>query len=176
MALAYIGLSNNRGNGIKIFARTQHALKKIPHARLQTISPLYQTAPVGCPGKQRFYYNAVAQITTHRAPRQIHQQLQKIERKIQKKTRRRNAPRYLDLDYLFHGNATVKHRQLQIPHPRLHGRAFVLKPLLDILSYNDTKHGSYKKLTAAYKKCANQQITCLSPRHTFFYDHTTRHR
>lgn len=162
MTSIYIGLGSNRGNSYKKLQQAKTELGKIPSCRLRGFSPIYHTEPLGCPGKQRHYFNAVAELQTNQSPKQLHRHIKHIEHKIQKKTRQKNAPRYLDLDYLFHGNAIIRHRLLHIPHPRITKRAFVLQPLSDILMHRPKQLLLYKKIAQARRNCSDQLLTIVN--------------
>jgi 2-amino-4-hydroxy-6-hydroxymethyldihydropteridine diphosphokinase len=99
------------------------------------VSPNYVTAPVGCSEPQPDYVNAVAAIRTTLPPRALLAALQAIERR-QRRSRgdrsRHNLPRTLDLDLLIYGRRRIRQPGLTVPHPRMHERAFVLRPLADI--------------------------------------------
>ncbi len=162
MTRLYIGLGSNRGQSFKKLKTAKAELAKIPSCYLSGFSPIYQTEPLGCPGKQRYYFNAVAELQSIRSPKQLHASIRRIELKIQKKIRKKNAPRYLDLDYLYHGNAVIKHRLLQIPHPRINKRAFVLQPLADILKHRPTQFVRYKAILKARKQWTDQNLLIVN--------------
>ena len=116
-------------------ARAARALARIPGVRVVALSPNYATAPVGCDLPQPDYVNAVAAVRTTRAPRALLDALQRIERRQHRRRaeeRRRNAPRTLDLDLLLYGRRRMTVHGLCLPHPRMHERAFVLRPLVDV--------------------------------------------
>lgn len=133
MSRIYIGLGGNTIDAGKHLAHALRRLKKIPGAKFCALSKIYTTEPVGCPGKQRDYLNCVAALQSNLPPRRLHKRFQSIERRIQKKPRKRNAPRRVDIDYLLHANARIKRRELFLPHPRMHKRDFVLMPLGDVM-------------------------------------------
>ena len=112
-------------------------MRKLPGAKVSAMSPFYHSAPQGCPGNQPDYCNAVVAVKTSLPPRRLHLRLQKVERAVQRlcggRKRKRNAPRHLDIDYLFHGAARLRGKHLTLPHPRILERAFVLRPLADIV-------------------------------------------
>jgi 2-amino-4-hydroxy-6-hydroxymethyldihydropteridine diphosphokinase len=111
------------------------ALARLPRTRIVALSPNYATAPLLCDGDQPDYVNAVVALRTSLSPRALLAHLQAIERAQGRErgaARLRNAPRTLDLDLLLFGRRRVRLPQLTIPHPRMHERAFVLTPLLDI--------------------------------------------
>ena len=130
---AFIALGSNLGHPRRRIARALAALRRTPGIRVRAVSPNYVSAPVGGPA-QPDYVNAVAQIETTLAPRALLAQLQRIERR-QGRVRDptlRNAPRTLDLDLLLYGALRTRTRELTVPHPRMHERAFVLRPLVDV--------------------------------------------
>ena len=97
------------------------------------VSANYLTAPQGSSVPQPDYVNAVAMLETALAPRALLDRLQRIERlHRRKRPRERNAPRTLDLDLLLFGGRRLRAKDLSIPHPRMHVRAFVLRPLADM--------------------------------------------
>lgn len=134
MTRAAIGLGSNLGQPRGHLARALAALARVPGIRIIDVSPLYATAPVGGP-VQRDYLNLVAIVDTSLAPRALLAQLHAIERRAGRRrdpAAPRNAPRTLDLDLLLYGRRRARHHELALPHPRMHERAFVLRPLADV--------------------------------------------
>ncbi len=130
MTLAYVGLGANLGDPT---ATVQHAigcLGELPATALRAASSLYRTAPVDAAGPP--YINAVAALDTGLTPEALLEALQELERRAGRERPYHHAPRTLDLDLLLHGHAQVQTGRLTVPHPRLHQRAFVLRPLLEI--------------------------------------------
>ena len=134
MTYAYVGLGCNSGNCRRQLQTARRLLNRLSKTRLVAMSTVYCSAPLGCPGNQPAYLNAVAELQTGQSPTQLFGKLKKLERTVQKKRRTRNAVRRLDVDYLAHGACRLRLRQLTLPHPRLYQRAFVLQPLADILT------------------------------------------
>jgi 2-amino-4-hydroxy-6-hydroxymethyldihydropteridine diphosphokinase len=133
--LAYIGLGSNLAHPRRQLARAAWALARLPKSRLVALSRNYISAPVGCSDAQPDYVNAVAAIMTMLAPRALLMRLQAIERRHRRRRdldSKRNAPRTLDLDLLLYGRLRMDVPELSVPHPRMHERAFVLRPLHDI--------------------------------------------
>mgnify|MGYP003428821477 CR=1 FL=1 len=98
-------------------------------------SPNFATAPLGGSVPQPDYVNAVAMLRTALAPRALLARMQAIERRQRRRRDAetpRNAPRTLDLDLLLYGRRRVRTNDLTLPHPRLHLRAFALRPLFDV--------------------------------------------
>lgn len=133
VARAYVGLGSNVGDPEQQVARAIGALQALPASRLQAQSAGYRSLPWGDPD-QDDYINAVVAIDTTLTPQQLLAELLAIElaQGRDRSSGRRNGPRTLDLDLLLHGDALVDEPGLQLPHPRLHERAFVLLPLAEI--------------------------------------------
>jgi 2-amino-4-hydroxy-6-hydroxymethyldihydropteridine diphosphokinase len=104
----------------------------LPRTRIAAVSSLYRSARVGARTRQADYLNAVAAIDTSLSADELLRALQAIERRQRRRRAGVNAPRSLDLDFLLYGALQRTGRTLELPHPRLHLRAFVLRPLLDI--------------------------------------------
>ena len=133
--LAYIGLGSNLAHPRRQLARAAAALARIPRTRLVALSPNYVTAPVGVRDMQPDYVNAVAALYTRLEPRALLRRLQAIEHRQRRRREpgaARNAPRTLDLDLLLYGRRRIGLAHLAVPHPRMHERAFVLRPLHDL--------------------------------------------
>jgi 2-amino-4-hydroxy-6-hydroxymethyldihydropteridine diphosphokinase len=105
----------------------------MPHTRLVKSSSLYRTRPVGYAAQPPFV-NAVAQLETALSAERLLAELQAIEFRHGRDRSFANAPRTLDLDLLLFGDAVMDGEDLKLPHPRMHERAFVLVPLLEIAS------------------------------------------
>ena len=130
-ATTYVALGANLGDPLATLQAALAALAGIPATTLGTASSLYRTAPVGLRNQPDFV-NAVAQLRTTLSPRQMLEALFDIEAQFGRSRSVPNAPRTLDLDLLLHGETTLADRDLTLPHPRMHLRAFVLVPLLEI--------------------------------------------
>lgn len=108
------------------------ALEALDQCRLAAQSPLYETEPVGLKD-QAWFVNAVARLNTRLAPEGLLERLWDIERAMGRvRDGLKFGPRVLDLDILFFDDLAVFQDGLQIPHPRLHERRFVLQPLCDL--------------------------------------------
>ena len=128
--IAFVGIGANlgdaRGNVVDALAR----LGAQPGCRLAASSSLWRTAPVDSSGDD--YINAVAQVETSLDAHSLLAALQAIELQHGRERPYRNAPRTLDLDLLLYGDEIIETPDLAVPHPRMHERAFVLAPLLEI--------------------------------------------
>ncbi len=95
-------------------------------------SRFYKSAPLP-PSEQPWFVNCVASVDTAMGPEALLDALLAIERRFGRRRRERNAPRILDLDVLAYNNVTTgENKHLELPHPRMHERAFVLLPLAEI--------------------------------------------
>ena len=125
----YIALGTNLGD------RTENVGKAIrllaPQVDVIAESPIYQTSPWGYEDQPDFL-NQVLSVQTHLNPVDLLEYLQGIEVRIGRQPTFRYGPRVIDLDILFFADIIVDMPGLQIPHPRLHERAFVLVPLFDL--------------------------------------------
>lgn len=99
--------------------------------QVEAVSPLYETEPVGLRGQPSFL-NAVARMRTRLAPRELLRGLLEIEARRGRVRREKGGPRTLDLDLLSYDSAVIREPGLEVPHPRLHLRRFVLAPLASV--------------------------------------------
>jgi 2-amino-4-hydroxy-6-hydroxymethyldihydropteridine diphosphokinase len=127
---AYIGIGSNLGNPVDNVERAIQELGKLPKTRISARSSLFLTGPVDAAGDD--YVNAVAQIETELSSQDLLHALLSVERSFGRERPFLNAPRTLDLDLLLYGKETIAMPSLQVPHPRMTQRAFVMIPLLEI--------------------------------------------
>jgi 2-amino-4-hydroxy-6-hydroxymethyldihydropteridine diphosphokinase len=131
VASAYVGIGSNLDDPA---ARVRDALvdlAALPGTRLVKRSSLYRTQPQGYAAQPDFV-NAVAALDTELAPAELLDRLQAIETNAGRRRSFPNAPRTLDLDLLLYDAYRIDHPGLVVPHPRMHERAFVLVPLVEI--------------------------------------------
>lgn len=131
MTLAYIALGSNLNTPIAQLNSALHAIAQLPDTKLDTVSPFYQSKPLG-PQDQPDYVNAVAQIHTALSPLALLDELQRIENEQGRVRLRRWGERTLDLDILLYGNEIIQNERLTVPHYDMHNREFVIVPLFDI--------------------------------------------
>ena len=131
MTLAYVGLGANIGAPLRQLQTAFTQLDGLPNTRMSAQSGLYRSAPVGYLDQPEFL-NAVAQLETELSPDRLLQGLQEIEKHHGRERPFAGAPRTLDLDLLLYGDVVIDSPGLTLPHPRMHERAFVLKPLAEI--------------------------------------------
>lgn len=130
MKTAYLGLGSNIGN------REQHleqALSKLaaPDLRITRVSSVYETEPVGFTA-QRSFLNMVAEIETELFPMQLLSRIGKVEQALGRVRTIANGPRTIDVDILLYGRAAIRSGRLEVPHPRMAERRFVLAPLAEL--------------------------------------------
>lgn len=131
MSLAYVGVGSNLDGPQRQVAQALDELDGIPGTRVVKRSSLYRSAPVGYTAQPEFV-NAVAALDTTLDPDALLGELQAIEARHGRSRSFPNAPRSLDLDLLLYGEVEQRSARLTLPHPRMHERAFVLRPLLDL--------------------------------------------
>jgi 2-amino-4-hydroxy-6-hydroxymethyldihydropteridine diphosphokinase len=127
---AYIGIGANLGDAQANVQDAIARLRALPGCTVSAVSSLYRTAPIDSSGDD--YINAVACLETELGAEELLQALQGIELAHGRERPYRNAPRTLDLDVLLYGQQEIRTPTLQVPHPRMCERAFVIVPLLEI--------------------------------------------
>jgi 2-amino-4-hydroxy-6-hydroxymethyldihydropteridine diphosphokinase len=131
---AWIGLGSNLGDRLATLLAAREALERAPGIAVVASSAIYESDAVG-PGEQGPYLNAVLAIDTRLDPHSLLETLLRIEREL---GRDRSAdavrwgPRTLDLDLLLYADLCIDEPGLEVPHPRLHERGFVLRPLAEL--------------------------------------------
>jgi len=134
---AYIGLGSNLGDRRAFVRRAVETLGALDGVTVVEQSELYETDPVGGPPQPRFL-NGVVKIECRMSVHETFQHLHRIEETLGRTREGKNQPRPIDLDLLLWGDAVVDDEGLTVPHPRLHERWFVLRPLADIAP--DVRH------------------------------------
>jgi 2-amino-4-hydroxy-6-hydroxymethyldihydropteridine diphosphokinase len=137
IVLAYIGVGANLGDARQQVLHALAAIGNIAHCTLHSTSSLYGSAPIDAPPGVHSpdYVNAVCAVHTQLAAPALLKALHRIESqagRVRNTHIARNAPRTLDLDVLLYGQSILHTELLRVPHPRMHERAFVLLPLLEI--------------------------------------------
>jgi 2-amino-4-hydroxy-6-hydroxymethyldihydropteridine diphosphokinase len=136
LKLVYLSLGSNIGDRA---AHLQAAVERLTAAGIRVLraSPLYETEPVDYTN-QAWFLNQAVEAETVLFPRQLLTRIQKIERDLGRIRTIPKGPRTLDIDILFYGSAVIHTTTLDIPHPRLADRRFVLAPLADLVP--DLRH------------------------------------
>jgi 2-amino-4-hydroxy-6-hydroxymethyldihydropteridine diphosphokinase len=129
-----VGLGSNLGDRLANLQAARTAIVDLAEVKPPILSsPIYETEPVGCePGAGKFV-NAVIEFEYKGDPAKLLEQLVRIENSLGRAPdHARNVSRTIDIDLLYCGNLKIDNERLQLPHPRLHLRKFVLQPLADI--------------------------------------------
>jgi len=133
MAICYLGIGTNLGKrreNIRLAINKVNALK---NTRVLKKSQARESLAVGGPAGQGKFLNAVLKIDTQLSALMLLKKLKEIESLMGRKKTVRFGPRVIDLDILLYADKVINSRQLTIPHPRMFGRDFVIKPLMEIL-------------------------------------------
>ena len=156
--MAFIGLGANLDDPRRQVQQAFRELDAIPHTRVVGTSSLYRSEPLGY-AKQPSFVNAVAQIETGLPAERLLAELHEIEARHGRSRSFANAPRTLDLDLLLYGELVLDLPHLKIPHPRMHERAFVLLPLVEIAPHAEVPgRGPARTLL---EECRNQGVEKL---------------
>ena len=129
---AYIALGGNLGDRRANLERAIELLRATPGVRVTKVSSFIETPAVGGPPGSPPFLNAAAELETTLSPRQLLDRLLSIEQTIGRRRREKWGPRVIDLDLLLYGDETIAEPNLQVPHPLMHERRFVLEPLAEI--------------------------------------------
>jgi len=157
---AFIALGSNLDQPTLQVRRAFAELSQLPASRLLNCSAIYRSAPVGYL-EQPDFINAVAEIETTLSPHDLLKSLLKIEQRFGRIRSIPNAPRILDLDLLLYSDLQCDEPGLTLPHPRMHLRAFVLQPLVEIApDCCIPGHGSVAEMLIA---CDGQQLERVVP-------------
>ncbi len=156
---AWIGLGSNMGDGCATLGETTSLLESSAQIHILRKSSLYRTTPQG-DQHQRDFTNAVIEIETGLEPLALLGVLQGVEHSLGRvRNVHRWGPRTIDLDLLMFGDKQLETAELTLPHPRMHERAFVLIPLMEIAPGVEIPgKGSLRELL---KRVAGQGIECL---------------
>ncbi|MBI5250442.1 MAG: 2-amino-4-hydroxy-6-hydroxymethyldihydropteridine diphosphokinase [Desulfomonile tiedjei] len=129
----YIGFGSNQGNREFKFKEVLKEFGRLSDVTVTKSSSLYETDPVGLSDEGQSFINAVIEAQTDVAPRELMALLRDMESVLGKSpTHRSDLSRTVDLDLLLYGDLKFKDTDLEIPHPRMHTRGFVLAPLAEI--------------------------------------------
>jgi 2-amino-4-hydroxy-6-hydroxymethyldihydropteridine diphosphokinase len=152
---AYVGLGANLADPRAQVLEAMDELDRVPQTRVTGRSSLYRSAPVGY-AEQPYFVNAVARLETGLSAGRLLAELLAIERRHRRVRSTPNAPRSLDLDLLLYGETRIESAALSVPHPRMHERAFVLKPLLELAP--EASIPGRGPLGALLRGCAGQTV------------------
>ena len=142
---ACIALGSNLGDRNVKLDRALAALRNHPQISIDAVSSFHETAPVGGPMGQSMYLNAAAVLRTSLTPHQLLGVMLNTEHALgrDRTSGERNGPRTIDLDLLLYDDVILDEPGLTLPHPRMHERIFVLRPLAEVAP--DVVHPRLKK-------------------------------
>lgn len=126
----FLGLGSNVGNRAENIKNAIGLIEK-NIGKIAKKSHLYETQPWGEPNQEPFY-NQVIMVNTTQDPRELLDKISRAERELGRERKEKWGPRIIDIDILFYGKRVIRDKGLEIPHPELHKRAFVLAPLMEI--------------------------------------------
>ena len=129
-----VALGSNIGDRLEDLRAARNAVFNLSDVETPVLSSaIYETEPVGCEPGARKFLNAVIEFEYNGDPAPLLEQLIQIEEALgRKRDHRKNVSRTIDIDLLYCGDKQINNERLQLPHPRLHLREFVLRPLADI--------------------------------------------
>lgn len=134
MVICYLGIGSNVGDRRKNIRLALQKINRLKETKVIQISKISETLPVGGPAGQGKFLNAVLKIKTNLAPAALLNKLKKIELELGRPIKHiRHGPRAIDLDILLYADKVINRKDLNIPHPKMFEREFVIKPLLEIL-------------------------------------------
>jgi 2-amino-4-hydroxy-6-hydroxymethyldihydropteridine diphosphokinase len=156
--LIYLSLGSNLGDRAANLERAIEALPEIG-VRVLRCSSIYETEPVDFLA-QPWFLNCVVQAESSLEPRPLLEGLQAIEKKLGSRKLVPCGPRIIDLDILFHGTAVIREEGMEIPHPRLSERRFVLVPLVELAPelQHPVLHATAAELLAATQDSSDVRI------------------
>ncbi|MBI5124800.1 MAG: 2-amino-4-hydroxy-6-hydroxymethyldihydropteridine diphosphokinase [Planctomycetes bacterium] len=131
MAVVYVAMGSNLGKRVATLGLAKEQLVTVGGLVLADSSPYYETEPESGLA-QPCFINSVLRLQTDLAPSELLQRLQRIEQALGRQRGIRWGPRTIDLDVLLYDDIVMREEALEIPHPRMHERRFVLEPLCDI--------------------------------------------
>ncbi len=170
---AYLSIGSNRGEKSDNLIQAIQRLGQEPDIRVKAVSGFYRTAPQNYTD-QDWFVNAALRVETRRNPETLLDLLKEIEQTLDKEGKSfRFGPRAIDLDIIYFDSVILKTDRLEIPHPRMHERCFVLRPMCDI--GEDAVHPILKKtsveLLQQIETLENQEVIPLDQEenHEIFY-------
>jgi 2-amino-4-hydroxy-6-hydroxymethyldihydropteridine diphosphokinase len=149
MKTTYLGLGSNVGDRE---ANLRAAIERMraPDLRALRVSPVYETEPLDYT-RQRWFLNLVVEAETSLFPMQLLARVARIERALGRVRDIPKGPRTIDIDILLYGKAVIRSEALEVPHPRMNERRFVLAPLADLAPdlRNPITHRTVTEMLAA---------------------------
>jgi 2-amino-4-hydroxy-6-hydroxymethyldihydropteridine diphosphokinase len=129
-----VALGSNLGDRLENLRAARQAILSLSNVNPPILSsPIYETEPIGCEQGAEKFLNAVVEFDYEGDPTNLLEQFIRIEEALgRRREHSRNVSRTIDIDLLYCGDRNIENERLQLPHPRMHLRKFVLQPLADI--------------------------------------------
>jgi len=129
-----VALGSNLGDRLGNLRAARQAILSLSNVNPPILSsPIYETEPIGCEQGAEKFLNAVVEFDYEGDPTNLLEQFIRIEEALgRRREHSRNVSRTIDIDLLYCGDRNIENERLQLPHPRMHLRKFVLQPLADI--------------------------------------------
>jgi len=131
MSRIFIGLGSNLGDRVRYLHRALSELIRLHQTTVKNFSSVYETEPVGVKGQPKFL-NMVVELDSTLRPDDLVRELKEIEQRVGRTFSEHWGPREIDLDLLYYGGEMLNETALQVPHPEISNRRFVLVPLKEI--------------------------------------------
>jgi len=131
MAIAYLSVGSNKGDKLKNIKELLKLIRKEDFVKIVSLSSLYETEPVGYKDQDNFY-NFCIKIKSRLKPKKLIEWIKSMEKKLGRETGIKWGPRTIDVDILYYDDMIINEHGLNIPHPEIQNRKFVLIPLLEI--------------------------------------------
>ena len=132
MASCLIALGSNLGDSTKLINHACQAIEQLARLQLTATSSIIETAAVGGPANQPPFHNSALLVETTLSPRQLLTQIRSLEQQLGRQRDVRWGPRTIDLDLLLYDNLVIQTPDLELPHPRMTFRSFVLEPACQV--------------------------------------------
>ena len=160
-----VSFGSNLGQRESLIADAARRLARFPGLGPLRTSRLFQTPPIGGPGGQEPFLNAVAAFDTTLTAGQVLQALQRTEEELGRRRLARWGARSIDLDVVLHGSLMGGHASLTVPHPRYTARLFVLRPACDVAAdFRDPRFGWTLRRLAEHLQAAPPSLALVGDR------------
>jgi 2-amino-4-hydroxy-6-hydroxymethyldihydropteridine diphosphokinase len=156
MGRIFIGLGSNIGDRAKYLRRALSELENLHQTTVKKYSSVYETEPVGVKDQPKFL-NMVAELDSKLRPDDLVREMKEIEHRVGRTLHEHWGPREIDLDLLYYGGEMLNETALQVPHPEISNRRFVLLPLKEIAAefQDPLRHLSIEELL---QRCSDTSI------------------
>ena len=131
--ICYLALGSNLGNRREKIKNSIKKISLLQKTKVLKESKFIYTDPIGGPSNQPKFLNAALKISTALSPITLLKNLKIIEKELGREKNVRNGPRAIDLDILLYADKVIRTKDLTVPHPRMFGREFVIKPLSEVI-------------------------------------------